>query len=193
MFSFYFRFFLIDVVVGKRYFTIKHAIIATIPFLVFHGYLFILFDKLMMFADAQIGGAYSGDGFSYPFSGLVEGIKDSNLLLTRKIYTLTTFIFYLVAFAFAVYHFFNTKKYQLFSAIIIPYFIFILFLKGTNHNWWMLSLPRFLIPLAPFGFIFLLGKLDKKYLYAILSIGVVMAIAYTIGSHIMHLRYGSVV
>ena len=190
---FLFSFLFIDVVVEKRYFTIKYAIIAIVPFLAFHGYLYILFDKLMLFADAQKGGAYSGDGFSYPFSGLVEGMKDSNLLLVRKIYTLITFLFYLVVFAFACYHFFNTKKYHLFSAIIIPYFIFILFLKGSNYNWWMLNLPRFLIPLAPFGLIFLLGPLKKKYLYVILSIGTVMAIAYSIGSHIMHARYGGVV
>ena len=190
---FLFSFFLIDVVVEKRYFTIKHAVIATIPFLVFHGYLFLLFDSLMLFRHAESTGGWGGAIFSYPFSGLVEGIKDSNLLLVRKFYTLIIFLFYLVVFVFACYHFFNTKKYQLFSVIIIPYFIFTLFLKGNNYNWWMLSLPRFLIPLAPFGFIFLLGKLNKKYLYAILSLGTVMAITYTIGSQIMHLRYGSVV
>jgi hypothetical protein len=190
---FLFSFFLIDVIVKKRLFVIKYAIISTIPFFIFHSYLFILFDKLMMFEDAQIGGSYSGDGFSYPFSALIIGIKDSALLPVRKIYTLIIFLFYLVVFAFALYHFFNTKKYQLFSAIIIPYFIFILFLKGSNHNWWMLSLPRFLIPLAPFGFIFLLGPLKEKYLYALLSISIVMAIAYSVGSHVLHLRFGPVV
>lgn len=190
---FLFSFLLIDIIVERRFFVIKYAIIAIIPFFVFHGYLFILFDKLMLFADAQIGGAYSGDGFSYPLSGLVAGIKDSNLLLVRKIYTLSIFFCYLVVFILAWYHLFKTKKYQLFSAIIIPYFIFILFLKGNNHNWWMLSLPRFLIPLAPFGFIFLFGKLKEKYLYAILSISTIMSIAYSVGSYIMHIKYGSIV
>lgn len=186
-------FFLMDVIIERRFFIIKYAIIATIPFFIFHGYLFALFHKLMLFADAETGGSYSGNGFSYPFSGLVEGIKDSNLLTIRKTYTLAVFICYLIVFALACYHFFNTKKYQLFSAIIIPYFIFILFLKGGNHNWWMLNLPRFLIPLAPFGLIFLLGQLKEKYLYVILIIGTVLAVAYSVGSQNMHLKYGPIV
>jgi hypothetical protein len=190
---FLFSFFLIDVIVEKRFFTIKYAIMATIPFFIFHGYLFILFHKLRLFADAETGGSYSGNGFPYPFSGLVEGIKDSNFLAVRKIYTLAIFICYSAVFILACYHFFKTKKYQLFSAIIIPYFIFTLFLKGNTNNWWMLNLPRFLIPLAPFGLIFLFGQLKEKYLYVIFSIGTVMAIAYSVGSYFMHTRYGSIV
>jgi hypothetical protein len=120
-------------------------------------------------------------------------MNDANLLPVRKIYTLAVFLCYLAVFAVACYHFFNTKKYQLFSALIIPYFIFTLFLKGGIFNWWMLSLPRFLIPLAPFGFIFLFGQLKEKYLYAILGVGTIMAIAYTIGSRILHALHGGIV
>jgi hypothetical protein len=186
-------FLLIDVIVEKRFFILKYAIIAAIPFFMFHGYLFILFNKIMLFAHAEKGGGWGGAVFSYPFSGLIEGMKDSHLLPARKIYTLVIFLCYAVVFVLAWYHFFNTKKYQLFSAIIIPYFIFTLFLKGSNHNWWMLSLPRLLIPLAPFGLIFLFGQLKEKYLYAILSIGTIMAVAYSIGSRIIHACYGRVV
>jgi hypothetical protein len=179
-------FLLIDIIVEKRFFIIKYAILASIPFLIFHGYLFTVFDKLMLFTHAEKGGDWGGAVFSYPLSGLIAGMIDPDLLPARKIYTLAVFLCYLAVFAVACYHFFNTKKYQLFSALIIPYFIFTLFLKGGNQNWWMLSLPRFLIPLAPFGFIFLFGQLKEKYLYAILGGGTVMAIAYTVGSRILH-------
>lgn len=190
---FLFSFLLIDVIVEKRFFVIKYAIICTIPFFILQGYLFILFQKIMFFADAQQGGAYGGAVFSYPLAGLIEGLRDSSILPVRKIYTTFVFICYSAIFFLTLYHLFNTKKYHLFSAIIIPYFIFTLFLKGNAHNWWMFNLPRFLIPLAPFGLIFLFGQFRKKYLYAILTIGTVMAIAYSVGSHIMHAMYGSVV
>lgn len=190
---FLFSFLLIDIIVEKRFFIIKYAVLSTIPFFLFHGYLFILFQKLMLFAHADPGGDWGGAIFSYPFASLIEGINDARLLPVRKIYTLSVFFCYLVVFVLALYHFFNTKKYQLFSAIIIPYFIFTLFLKGNICNWWMLSLPRFLIPLAPFGLIFLLGQWKEKYLYFILGVTTVMAMAYIIGSHAMHLQHGPIV
>lgn len=186
---FLFSFLIIDVLFKKRFFTIKYAVGATIPFLAYQGYLYILFHKLLLFAHAEEGGSWGGSVFSYPLAGLIEGLQDPNLLFIRKIYTLILFGFYLLIFFIAVYHFFKTKNFQLFSAIVIPYFIFTLFLKGDNFNWWMISLPRFLIPLAPFGFIFLFGKLSKKFLYVIVIMGVMIAVSYSVGGHIMHLHY----
>jgi hypothetical protein len=167
-------------------------VIATFPFFLFHGYLFLIFHKLLLFADAEKSGGWGGVLFSYPLSGLIAGLKDPGLLLVRKIYTVVTFLFYLTVFSFACYHFFKTKKYRLLAMIIIPYFIFTLFLKGNLYNWWMLSLPRFLIPLAPFGFILLLGELKARYLYLLLALGTGMAIAYVIMSQSMHLQYGPI-
>jgi len=186
-------FLFIDIIVEKRFFIIKHAIFAAMPFLAFHGYLFLLFHKIMLFAHTEKGAGWGGAVFTYPLYGLIEGIKDPQLLLVRKFYTLSVFLGYLIVFALALYHIFYTRKYWLFSAIIIPYFVFTLFLKGSTYNWWMLALPRFLIPLAPFGLILLFGNVKERYLYIILSVGTVMAIAYSIGSHIMHARYGGFV
>ncbi|HNT56746.1 MAG TPA: hypothetical protein PKL99_02595 [Syntrophales bacterium] len=190
---FLFSFLLTDVLIEKKFFVLKYAVVTLVPFFVFHGYLFLLFQKFMFFAHYGKSGGWGGAVFSYPLSGLVEGIKDQGFLLVRKIYTLVTFGFYSVLFALAVYHFFKTERYRFFSILIIPYFIFTLFLKGNSHNWWMLTLPRFLIPIAPFGLIFLLGQLKEKYLYVILGIGTAWAIAYAAGSHVIHLIHGRIV
>lgn len=74
---FLFSFLLIDIVVERRFFVIKYAIMSMLPFFLFHGYLFILFQKIMLFAhaDKKVGG-WGGTIFSYPFTGLIEGIKD---------------------------------------------------------------------------------------------------------------------
>ena len=190
---FLFSFLLTDVLIEKRFFVLKYAVVTMVPFFVFHGYLFLLFQKFMFFVHYGKAGGWGGSVFSYPLSGLVEGIKDQGFLPVRKIYMLVTFGLYSVLFALAVYHVFNTEKYRLFSILIIPYFIFTLFLKGNSHNWWMLTLPRFLIPVAPFGLIFLLGQLKEKYLYVILGIGTAWAIAYAAGSHVIHLIHGRIV
>ena len=127
------------------------------------------------------------------FPALLKGLK-TPIITGKKILYAHYISFLFGSFcALHLYHFFNTKKYYLFSAIIIPYFIFTLFLKGSNYNWWMLNLPRFLIPLSSFWLNFSIRPIEERYLYVILSIGTVMAIAYSIGSHIMHARYGGVV
>lgn len=189
-FIFVFSFFVYDLVVQKRYFVIRYALISITPFILFHGYLYWLFNQLMLFAHAESGGSWGGKVFSWPLSGLIEGIGDPSLTLVRKIYSTTVFSCYSAIFCCATYHLVKTDRFRLFSLLVIPYFIFTLFLKGNNFNWWMLSSARFLIPLAPFGYLFILGKLPKKYLYVIFGCSMALALAYTVGSHYQHLKHG---
>jgi hypothetical protein len=187
---FVFSFFVYDFVVEKRYFVIRYALISIVPLILFHGYLYWLFSQIMLFADAGSGGAWEGKVFSYPLSGLIEGIRDPSLMVVRKIYSTTVFSCYFAVFCCAAYHLVKTERFRLFSLLVMPYFIFTLFLRGSHVNWWMLSGPRFLIPLAPFGYIFILGNLPKKYLHIIFGGGMALAIAYTIGTHYLHLEHG---
>ena len=189
-FIFVSSFFLYDVVIEKRLFVIKYALLSITPFIIFHGYLYWLFGQVVLFAHAESGGSWGGKVFSYPLSGLIEGIADPSLTMVRKIYSTSVFSCYGAVFCCAVYHLFKTEKFRLFSLLVIPYFIFTLFLKGSNFNWWMLSMARFLIPLAPIGYIFILGNLHKKYLYAIFAGGMALSIAYTVGSYYLHLKHG---
>jgi len=179
-----------DVFHERRYKHFIYAAIATLPFIFFHGYLYVLFGKILLFQHADKGGTWGGSIFSWPLAGLLSGLVDAQLTVARKLYTTIEFLLYCCVVVAAVKSL-KDGMASLFSFIIIPYFAFTLFLKGDNHNWWMLSLPRFLLPLAPFGFLYYFCAPRHKYFYpALITASILLGYAYIVGSHYMHIQYG---
>ena len=186
---FLFSFFLYDVVLQRRFRHLPYIVMAVIPFLLFHLYLYSIFGKVLLFAHTP---GWGGQIFSYPLAGFIEGMRDETFIPLRKIYTLGVFVAYSIVFVSAGYYL-RRKEFLLVSLIVIPYFLFTLFLKGETVNWWMVSLPRFLVPLAPFGVLLVLRNLPARYCYALIAVSSMVGIAYTIGSHFLHAKYGGIV
>jgi hypothetical protein len=152
---------------------------ALIPFLLYHIYLFVRFKEVLLLAHAKAGGGWGGKIFSYPLQGLLAGIFDPNLLVIRKIYTCSILILYLVAFIVALR---SIKKddSSLLSCWFLPYFIFTCFLKGETYNWWMISFPRLILPIAPAGMILVGRYFSKRTLQYIAGAALILGIAYSV-------------
>ena len=178
-----------DVLARKHYRHFILAALATIPFTLFHCYLYVIFGEMLLFQHAVKTGTWGGSIFSWPLSGLVTGLIGNELTMTRKLYTTMEFSAYCAVAVAAVKHW-RQERFTLFSFIILPYFAFTLFLKGGSHNWWMLCLPRFLFPLAPFGFIYYFRELDGKYFYLLMAAAALLGGTYAVGGHYLHLKYG---
>jgi len=192
-FIFLSSFLIYDIFILKRYSHIALSILATLPFILFHGYLYFLYGKILLFQHAAKAGTWGGKIFSWPLSGLISGLLGSELTIIRKLYTSLEFSIYSLV-AITAGRYWRRENLSLFTFIIVPYFAFTLFLKGESHNWWMLSLPRFLFPLAPFGMIYYFSDLKGKYSYpALVAVAALLSFAYVAGSHYLHLKYGAYV
>ena len=152
--------------------TLKYSVVAIIPFVVFHSYLFFKFGDVLLYAGSKI--------LSYPLQGLIDGLFDTNLLTVRKIYTSSVFVLYVIAFFVAMTRI-KQPRYSLLSMWFLPYFIFTCFLKGEPINWWIICFPRYALPIAPAGMILIGSYFPKKMLRYITAAALLLGIAYSVG------------
>jgi len=186
---FIFSFFLFILIQERKrfFFMVKYFLISCIPFLLFHIYLYSTYGEFLVFVDAKLG--YGGTFFSYPFDALITGLLDPKTLFLRKLYTSSIFVLYLISGIFAL-NFFRKEEYRFICLLFLPYFIFLVFLKGEVTNWGMISLPRFLIPITPFGIILVLSLLKKKVLRILYTLAMPVGTAYPIASYLIHVNSG---
>lgn len=158
--------------------TIAGLSLGLTPFILFHLYLYSQFHRLLLFAHSK---GFGGRIFSFPFDGLFEGLFDTNMLILRKLYTPLIFIFYLLSF-FVCLAMLKKSRYLLITLWYLPYFIFTSFIKGESINWWFISSPRLLLPIAPAALLLLGQYLSKERLQVLFYLAMLLGVAYTIGT-----------
>jgi hypothetical protein len=158
--------------------TITGLSLGLTPFILFHLYLYSQFNRLLLFAHSK---GFGGKIFSFPFDGLFEGLFDPNMIILRKLYTPLIFIFYFLSF-FVCLTKLRKSRYLLITLWYLPYFIFISFIKGESINWWFISSPRLLLPIAPAALLLLDQYVSKERLQALFYLAMLLGLAYTIGT-----------
>ncbi len=157
---------------------IKCVSIGATPFVLFHVYLYSVFHRVLLLAHSK---GYGDKIFSFPFDGLLTGLFDANMMFARKLYTPSIFIFYFLSFLVCL-AVLRKDRYLLIALWYLPYFLFTCFVKGNTINWWFISSPRLLLPVAPAGIILLGQYVSRRTLQILFCLAVVAGIAYSMGS-----------